>query len=151
LPPELAMRWMTVTYPLFPSAESAAQWFEFEQNLARASLGVWGAAYANTLYANLDSDRRMIGEFAPQLLPAPPTLSTRGAGASGVQAETRQGEEGKVNADQGHAEKGDDATGAKGDLKPSREMAYRLFQWAMGQEPTLKTDREVYDWLETHS
>jgi hypothetical protein len=35
-------------------------------------------------------------------------------------------------------------------LKKSRETAYRLFQWALDQKPELKTDREVYDWLNDH-
>jgi hypothetical protein len=39
----------------------------------------------------------------------------------------------------------------EGNLKPSREKAYRLFEWAMGQNPSLKTDREVYDWLSSRS
>jgi hypothetical protein len=36
-------------------------------------------------------------------------------------------------------------------LKPSREKAYRLFQWATGQKPDLTRDRDVYDWLQEHS
>jgi hypothetical protein len=45
----------------------------------------------------------------------------------------------------------EDAGSGKGQLKPSREKAYRLFCWAMEQEPTLKTDLDVYNWLHERS
>jgi hypothetical protein len=52
-------------------------------------------------------------------------------------------------AEQGGAGQAEgDSESAEGSLKPSREKAYRLFQWAMEQNPDLKTDREVYDWLQ---
>ena len=36
------------------------------------------------------------------------------------------------------------------ELPPSRMKAYRQYTWAQQQEATLKTDREVYDWLQDH-
>lgn len=32
-------------------------------------------------------------------------------------------------------------------LPPSREKAYRVFEWAVSENPDLKTDRAVYDWV----
>src|SRR5262245_47011909 len=52
------------------------------------------------------------------------------------------------------AQRSDGSPGTRGSeewLKPSREKAYRLFQWAMEQNPNLKTDQEVYDWLNERS
>jgi hypothetical protein len=49
---------------------------------------------------------------------------------------------------QGGAGQAEGATeSAQGQLKPSREKAYGQFQWAMGVNATLETDRQVYDWL----
>lgn len=64
------------------------------------------------------------------------------------QARTKQAEETGAPRDQGGAGQGEgDGESVKEQLKPSREKAYRLFQWAMEQKPDLKTDRDVYDWL----
>src|SRR5262249_3488292 len=53
-----------------------------------------------------------------------------------------------ISCDQGVTEQGEGGgESAEETLKPSREKAYRLFQWAMEQNPSLKTDKEVYDWL----
>ena len=41
----------------------------------------------------------------------------------------------------------DGSGGGEKKLKASREKAYRLFLWAMEQNPSLKRDQDVYDWL----
>lgn len=130
---EVAREWRSNLYPKVPTREAVKQWqTRLKQIAARAFVGdIVGTA--TRILDDLAHDLELLRQYDPEI----------------IQQAMRKAEGGDLvfKAGDENAEKGGDGEHAEEPLRPSREKAYRLFQWAMEQNPNLKTDRDVYDWL----
>lgn len=69
----------------------------------------------------------------------------------GCQHDRKSGAEARQTSENVGMVDGSTTCCGKGNPKPSHQRAYLEFQRAMDQNPSMKTDRDVYDWLVRHS